>query len=96
MSETSYKTFEINKKGQLCSVFEKNPNIDGSNNSRQSYPQTYAANGYVDILLPKELIKNNYLHGDNCMPYLTPYTLEVDSHFELNMIKLLAESNKKK
>jgi CMP-N,N'-diacetyllegionaminic acid synthase len=87
MSESAYKLFEMNKKGDLVTVFTRDTNCDQSNSNRQVFPKTYIANGYVDILFPKYILKTGKLHGDRVKPFLTDSTLEVDTEADFEALE---------
>lgn len=91
MSETAYKSFEIGKNGKLVSVFSHSENLDNSNSNRQTFPKTYQANGYVDILFPKYILNSNRIHGNSVMPFLTEKVIEVDSEFDLQQLESMQE-----
>lgn len=78
MPETAYKQFELEGEffKTICTgSFE----IDNANQSRQSFPQTYSPNGYVDVLRTSFILDNHMLHGNRVMGYLTDFTTEVDT-----------------
>lgn len=79
MSESAYKTFEIAPSGQLKQVGSDSTALDTANNSRQSFPKTYMANGYVDVLSASFIRQSGQLHGDYVIPFLTPSVVEVDT-----------------
>ena len=79
MSESAYKTFEIGQKGNLVTTFTNKEALDKSNMNRQTFPPTYSANGYVDVLLPRHILETGELHGSKVKPFLTNNTLEVDT-----------------
>lgn len=87
MSETAYKAFEIDEAGNLAQVFSRNKNLDGANNSRQMYPKTFSANGYVDILKVQYIKNNNLIHGDKVLAYKTEPLTEVDTFFDFNLLE---------
>jgi CMP-N,N'-diacetyllegionaminic acid synthase len=87
MSETAYKSFEIDSAGVLIQAFSHNKNLDNSNNSRQMYPKTFSANGYVDILKVNYIIKNNLIHGDKVFAYKTEPIIEIDTIFDFNLLE---------
>ena len=86
MSESAYKTFEFNNNGYLKSLGLINNSIDFLNKPRQSFPKTYQANGYVDILSVSYIRLSKKLHGNRVLPFITPYVHEVDT---LNDFKFL-------
>ena len=93
MSESSYKTFEISENGNLLPVFKKNNDIDLSNKPRQLFPNTYVANGYVDILSYEYIKRFKSIHGDNVIPFLTPLTVEVDAEEDFLFLNYLLDQN---
>ena len=91
MSETAYKCFEIGVNGNLVSVFTHSNDLDKSNLNRQVFPKTFLANGYVDVLLPNYILKENKIHGDRAMPFLTENILEIDTEFDLKQLESMKE-----
>ena len=79
MGESSYKTFEIADTGQLQCVGSRRSELDGANDARQSFPTTYQANGYVDVLSVPFIRAQKKLHGDYVLPFVTPNVTEVDT-----------------
>jgi N-acylneuraminate cytidylyltransferase len=90
MSESAYKSFEIGQNGNLITTFARKEDLDQSNMNRQTFPLTYTANGYVDVLLPRHILETGELHGSKVKPFLTNATLEVDTEedFEALEVKL--------
>jgi N-acylneuraminate cytidylyltransferase len=86
MSESAYKTFELDDSETLMSVCKKDYNIDASNGARQSFPNTFYPNGYVDILSTRFIEKNNKIHGNKVYGFVTPRIIEVDEAFDLEML----------
>jgi len=89
MPESAYKSFEI-ENDQLKLLCNKSKNLDIANNARQSFPKTYIANGYVDIISVEFLKRTNLMHGTKVLPFITEEVLEVDSQFELDLIENIA------
>lgn len=79
MSESAYKTFEIASNGFLKRVGRDSTALDAANNARQSFPKTYQANGYVDVLSVAFIRSAGLIHGDRVLPFVTPQVVEVDS-----------------
>jgi len=80
MAESAYKTFEIYQEQFLKSVGTQSTALDAANAARQSFPTTYQANGYVDVLSVDYVRSNQQLHGDRVVPFITPVVTEIDSH----------------
>jgi len=93
MPESSYKTLEINR-GRLTplSLFG-GAEID-ANAPRQSFPDTYQANGYVDVLSTSFIIENQAIHGTKILPFITAPAYEVDSIEDFHYLEYLASSSK--
>lgn len=79
MSESAYKTFEMAAGGQLKRLGADNTDLDSANNARQQFPDTYQANGYVDVLSTAFIRKAQLIHGDHVIPFVTPNVVEVDT-----------------
>lgn len=79
MSESAYKTFEMAKGGQLKRLGADNTELDAANNARQQFPNTYQANGYVDVLSSAFIRKSCLMHGNHVLPFVTPSVVEVDT-----------------
>lgn len=91
MSESAYKTFEISKAGQLKSIRFGGANLDASNNARQTLPNTYIANGYVDVLSVDFVLKYGLIHGDKVIPFITPVTYEIDTEEDFHWLQYQLE-----
>ena len=88
MSESSYKTFEITEGGQLTLVGREGTEVDFANGPRQGFPQTYMANGYVDVLSTSFIRSSGLIHGDRVMPFRTAPVLEIDTEDDLARLEL--------
>ena len=86
MNESAYKSFEINGKGFLSTIGSVESG-DKANLPRQAFPKTYVANGYVDVLDPNYILKENKLHGDKIFAFQTPAVTEVDSFEDLEYLE---------
>ena len=85
MSESAYKTFEI-VDGRLVAICTRSGDIDASNNARQGFRDTFAANGYVDVLRTSYIIQHGRLHGDRVEPFVTEFVDEIDTEEDLEML----------
>lgn len=89
MAESAYKTFELAPRGQLKRVAADTTALDAANNARQSFPETFIANGYVDVLSTNFIRKNALIHGDFVAPFLTPVSYEVDTEEDFEFLEYL-------
>ena len=90
MSETAYKSFEI-EKGYLKCICSESLDVEAANRARQTYSKTYQANGYVDIIKTAYVIENNKLHGDHVIAFVTPRVVEVDTVDDFDYLEYLAK-----
>ena len=92
MSESSLKTFII-KNSKLCSLnddFE----LDIFNNPKNSFPETYFPNGYIDIVKTKNIFEN-FIHGNKVLPYIIDdKVVDIDSIEDLKYANYIFKSNK--
>jgi N-acylneuraminate cytidylyltransferase len=86
MSESAYKSFEVDDKGFLSTIGSIESG-DKANLPRQAFPKTYAANGYVDVLDPNYILRENKLHGYKILAFQTPVVTEVDSIEDLEYLE---------
>jgi len=86
MSESAYKSFEVDDKGFLSTIGSIESG-DKANLPRQAFPKTYAANGYVDVLDPNYILRENKLHGEKILAFQTPVVTEVDSIEDLEYLE---------
>lgn len=89
-SESAYKMMEIDESSQcLVTVFERSPELDLSNQARQSFPCTYVPNGYVDVLRVDFIEKEKRLHGNCVYGFKTEFCPEVDTFEDFDYIEFL-------
>ena len=86
MPETAYKSFEI-ENNILKTIGTGVYSIDNANNARQSFPDTYYANGYVDVIKSCFVIENKLIHGNHVMPFITDVVVEVDTHEDFLLLE---------
>lgn len=92
MSESSFKTFII-KDSKLCSI-NNNFKLDFFNNPKNSFPNTYFPNGYIDIIKTKNILKN-FIHGNKVLPYLTKgRIIDIDILSDLQYAKFVYKTSK--
>ena len=92
MSESAYKTFEI-EDGYLRCVCSGSTDVEAANRPRQTYAKTYHANGYVDVIRTAYVIENNKLHGDHVVAFVTPHVIEVDTADDFDYLEYQVEKN---
>jgi len=87
--ETSESVYKYFTKGKL--YWESIVKGVDAEKPNQNYPKTYAPNGYVDIVKPKEWKKNNSFHGSCIYPFITKFTPEIDSLDDFDYIEYLMQ-----
>jgi CMP-N,N'-diacetyllegionaminic acid synthase len=92
MSESAYKTFEVSAQGLLKPIASVSDG-EKANLPRQTFPKTYQANGYVDVLNPEFILKEHKLHGDKIFAFKTPVVTEVDSLSDLEYLNWEVQQN---
>lgn len=90
MAESSYKSFEVNNRSlfPVCGG-----RTSSSNTPRQSFPATFAANGYIDIF-PVSNITDGDIHGDTILAFETQPVIEIDSPHDLEIAQAWASWKK--
>ena len=78
LAEPPHKMFQIDGKGFLKGFFPEDPRPEYYNLPRQSFPDAYHPNGYVDIIKTDFVQKTNSLHGPNILGFVTPVITEID------------------
>lgn len=84
--ESPFKWFRVNDAGFLTGLTSDDTSLDKFNLPRQSYPQVYIPDGYVDIVKSSFVMNSGQFHGDKVLGYVSPYCTEVDSQDELDML----------
>jgi CMP-N,N'-diacetyllegionaminic acid synthase len=92
MSESSYKTFEV-ENNIFKRICNGGNNIEGSNTARQAFPETYDANGYIDIIRSKMIDKYNLIHGDRVKAFITDTAYEIDEIDDIDFLEYLITKN---
>ena len=95
MSESAYKSFEIEESGKLVAAFSRKRNLESSNLGRQSFPNTFQANGYVDFLSVAQILKTGEIHGDSVQSFLTEPTIEIDTAFDFEVAESMNDRDQK-
>jgi N-acylneuraminate cytidylyltransferase len=85
--ESPFKWFRLNKTGFFTALTSDDTSLDKFNLPRQSYPQVYIPDGYVDIVRSSFVMISGQFLGDKVLAYETPYCNEVDSQDELELLE---------
>lgn len=60
--------------------------LDQANYPRQSFPQAYIPDGYVDILKTECICRKGKIHGDKMLAYISPQVVDVDHIHDLEVL----------
>ena len=90
MSETSYKSLEINN-GSLKSLKNLKFTMDELNAPRQKFNKTYCPNGVIDIYKKNFIIRNKLLFGNKVKAFKTSYAHEIDNKDDFNYLEYLCK-----
>lgn len=91
MHESAYKCFEI--AAQKLKTITGSCEIDLASQSRQMYPKTYQANGYVDVLKTTFIRAHKHIHGDHVLAFITPPVVEVDTEEDFSLVEYQVARN---
>jgi len=81
---TAYKWLIKDGEEYVKSIFFENN--DDANMPRQSYPDTYIPNIYVDVLTTKSIVADGRLHGNTMVCLETEATIDVDTLFDIERL----------
>lgn len=87
MSQSAYKSLEVGPNGWLRPLGSDGTAMDEANIGRQSFPTTFIANGYVDVLSVEFIRATRLLHGDRVLPFRTQPVLEVDTENDMEHLE---------
>lgn len=81
---TAFKWLVRDGENYIRSIFFEDN--DMANMPRQSYPDTYIPNTYVDVLTSRCIVSKNKLHGDKMICLETECTVDVDDEADLKRL----------
>ncbi len=61
------------------------------NKPRQFFPPVFVPNGYVDVVRRSHVLETDQLHGNRMLVFESPHCVEIDSPYELDLIRLQIE-----
>lgn len=91
--ESPYKLFKM-EKGYLRGLFPDDPRPEYYNLPRQSFPPVYQPNGYVDILISKQVLSGKGLHGGRVLGFVTEDSGEIDKKQDVEIVDYLLKKHK--
>lgn len=83
--ETPLKWFSKSSNGYVKPFFDVK--LKDLNKPRQDFNDAYIPNGYVDIVRTNSIINENKIHDKNVCLYETDQVLEVDTIFDLEILR---------
>ena len=93
MSNPSYKTMRIvNKK--LCSLFNKDFDMDKLNVPKEKFPVTYVPNGQFDFIKTENILKKIF-HGKKVLPFITSgFNSDIDDIEDFKKVSMFIKKNR--
>lgn len=85
-SESPFKWFLMGEDGFFKSI-NGNCSNDDANLPRQSFPDVYIPNGYVDIIRVETVLEQNALYGNTMMGFVTKPCCEVDCPEDVSLLE---------
>jgi len=85
-AETPYKWYLKGQNNTFKSILS-DASIDDTNKGRESFPDVYIPDGYVDVLKTEYILKSKILHGEMMMAYESPVCTEVDTIEEFEYLE---------
>lgn len=89
MSESAFKSFTLGVDLKL-EALSGEAESDLSNLPRQAFPDTFVANGYIDVFPSKNIREFSSIHGPRIRGYVTPVVDEIDTVDDLLRIRALS------
>jgi CMP-N-acetylneuraminic acid synthetase len=74
---TPHKWFWKDKNDYFNTIID-GMNLDDANNPRQSFPNIYIPDGYVDVLRTEYIIKHDKIHGNLMIGFESPDSIDID------------------
>tara|TARA_B100001564_G_scaffold351857_1_gene358345 strand:- start:528 stop:1244 length:717 start_codon:yes stop_codon:yes gene_type:complete len=66
-------------------------NPENTNQPRQTFPDVYIPNGYIDLINSKNILEKSKLHGEKMLVYETPFSVEVDTEDDFQYLSYKKE-----
>ena len=60
---------------------------DKANDPRQGFGDAYIPDGYVDVLKASFIMKNDLMHGDRMIGFVSPVCTEVDTPHDFELLE---------
>ena len=89
---TPYKWFNMREDGYFKSI-KDGLSLDDANNPRQSFPDVYIPDGYVDLLRTEFIIDNNLLHGDRMIGFVVPDGVDIDAMKDVEFLEYYVQDH---
>ncbi|MBQ8945556.1 MAG: acylneuraminate cytidylyltransferase family protein [Lachnospiraceae bacterium] len=84
--ESPFKWFLFGNSSEFVPV-RKGITNDQANGGREGFEDVFIPDGYVDVLISEQVLKNGGLHGDRMMAYISPVCTEVDTQKEFEYLE---------
>lgn len=91
-SNSPFKWFHMREDGYYKSILE-GLSLDDANNPRQSFPDVFVPDGYVDVLRTSFIVDNNLMHGDKMIGFVVPNGVDIDAMKDLEFLEYYIQSH---
>ena len=81
-----HKWFNL-EEGYFKPLIKSISNIEVTNMPRQSFPDVYIPNGYIDIVKYSTFRHDGIFHGDKIKSFLTEKVIDIDNYNDLEIVK---------
>jgi N-acylneuraminate cytidylyltransferase len=88
-----YKWFEMDSRGYFQGIRPFDTRPEYYNLPRQSFPEVYDPNGYVDIIRRSQLISANSVHGSSMLGFITDRCYDIDCLEDLELLAYWVKSH---
>ncbi len=84
--ESPFKWFRRDSAGYFRGLFDGVSN-ETLNNPRQTFPEAFIPDGYVDVVKPAAILASGLLHGERMVGFESPRCTEVDTVADLELLE---------
>ena len=91
--ESPFKWF-MKDKNNFFKAIRNDMSSEELNLPRQSFPDVYVPNGYIDIIKSSTIINSNTLHGNKMLVFESPFCAEIDTENDFHFLQYSLEKEK--
>jgi CMP-N,N'-diacetyllegionaminic acid synthase len=84
--ESPLKWFKKNQRGYFTTLSDEQ-DLEDLNRARQEFQDIYIPDGYIDVLSPAFILKEEKLHGARVLAFESPFCIEIDTQDEFDYLE---------